>query len=1031
MRFQCIIFFLFLSLKGFSQPIGEFSSYSVKDGLSDNRTYSMIQDDRGFIWIATPNGLNFFDGNHFTSFNTNNSGLKSNLIYDIKRGQSNELVLATGNGAVIIDSRTAIMKYFQVPSPPELAVKANTIRYIAYTATDELLLGSDLGIYVMDRLGNVIDSVVADFKPEESRKRWLHFTSGIASFSNGDALISTTNGFYMYEYRERKITHINSLKNTRYGQMVSFLKNRGLSYIFAINRFNQLFFIDNLAAIDSIFIIDITQKKIVSQRLPFSTRDNIRWDSKIQFHGDSLVTITTASSGFFLFSFNHSLMDLRLISGKLADNFFITYVLRDRSKRFWIGTETGILKNTSNTPYIRNISITPFVPKGNYNPVCAVFSTDHRWWLAGYSKESGLMVLNETFQLIKRIDFEKPPLGKNFVVSITQWSKDTLLIGTRSGSWYVDINRYTVCPFFLAGSQSDLSHILIQSSFRDSKGMLWLSGGHVSGVWQIDQERGVARHFPPGNSSANLPLRKVVAFAEDDSGNIWMAHWLDGLTRWNRNKQLFDTLINNFPDKENVRFSCSGIAKANDEGLWIFLNSYGLVKYDLTANTFSRVLAINDAADDNAESLLLTEENTLWMNLRHSILVFDTKNNSYVSLTTRNGLPDEANSSEKIYYDSLQQIIAIGYTNTVALIDKKSVDNFPSNFKVSLTGVINLKDGTYKDFTGPIILNHRDNDILVKFAIADLDRFLPPTEIEYRLSKKDNWKSTGSSRSLNLNNLPPNSYHLQIRLAGENIIQPADMAQVELKILPPFYETIWFYISLSLLLYILGLGVYKIRKNQLHTLQKVRDNISSDLHDDIGSRLTYIRILSILGEEEDIPLTEKKKQLKKISEEALASGEALDEIVHDLHNHDEELDDITARMRRYAGELFDNNHPDCYMNASDEAAFKNMPAEKRRDLFLAFKEILNNIKKHAEASEVHIDLNVKNKNIFLEVKDNGRGFNTNGFTDRNGLKNINTRIKKWNGDVQVISEKDKGTCIIVTLPIPKKSHIKRIFGRRD
>ena len=105
-----------------------------------------------------------------------------------------------------------------------------------------------------------------------------------------------------------------------------------------------------------------------------------------------------------------------------------------------------------------------------------------------------------------------------------------------------------------------------------------------------------------------------------------------------------------------------------------------------------------------------------------------------------------------------------------------------------------------------------------------------------------------------------------------------------------------------------------------------------------------------------------------------------------MHSHDEELDDIVARMRRYAGELFDNDHPDCYMNASEEVAFKNMPAEKRRDLFLAFKEILNNIKKHAEASEVHINLNVKNKNIFLEVKDNGRGFNTNRIYRQEWIK---------------------------------------------
>ncbi len=141
MRYSGFIFFVILCFSGYGQPIGEYSSYSVKDGLSDNRVYNIVQDDRGFIWIGTANGLNFFDGNKFTIYNTNNSKLKDNQIYEIKKARTHELLLATGYGAILMDTRTAIMKLITVPSLRGLENVANNVRHIAYTSRDEIVLG--------------------------------------------------------------------------------------------------------------------------------------------------------------------------------------------------------------------------------------------------------------------------------------------------------------------------------------------------------------------------------------------------------------------------------------------------------------------------------------------------------------------------------------------------------------------------------------------------------------------------------------------------------------------------------------------------------------------------------------------------------------------------------------------------------------------------------------------------------------------------------------------------------------------------
>jgi ligand-binding sensor domain-containing protein len=306
----------------------------------------MIQDDRGFLWIGTANGLNFFDGNKFTVFKTGNSGLKSNLIYKIRKTREQEIMLATGFGAVLMDTRNAIMKLFTVPAVPELINTANRFRHMEYTSKDEMILGSLTGVYVMDRNGNLIDSVMSDFKISDLGVRWLHFAQGLSAFSNGDVLITTTDGYYLYEYAKKKIFSINKSENPKYRQLISLLKDRRPSYIYSINKFDQLFYIDNLAFNDSLFIVDIPKQKSVAKKLPFPAKDHIRWDSKIQFQNDSLVSITTAQNGYFLFSFDHSEINLNVISKGQALGYFPRFVLQDLFGQFWIGTETGILQAT-------------------------------------------------------------------------------------------------------------------------------------------------------------------------------------------------------------------------------------------------------------------------------------------------------------------------------------------------------------------------------------------------------------------------------------------------------------------------------------------------------------------------------------------------------------------------------------------------------------------------------------------------------------------------------------------------------------
>ena len=176
-------------------------------------------------------------------------------------------------------------------------------------------------------------------------------------------------------------------------------------------------------------------------------------------------------------------------------------------------------------------------------------------------------------------------------------------------------------------------------------------------------------------------------------------------------------------------------------------------------------------------------------------------------------------------------------------------------------------------------------------------------------------------------------------------------------------------------------------------LQQVRNRIATDLHDDIGSTLTNISILTELSKRNRKEPEKAEAYLDRISEEIDASGQALDDIIWSVNTKNDTLHETAARMRRYAAELFDARNIRYELKMDPLIAEKKIMMEQRRDLFLIFKESLNNIQKHAAASAVSISLFIEKENIKLIINDDGKGFDTTKPTHRNGIKNIEERVK--------------------------------------
>ena len=288
----------------------------------------------------------------------------------------------------------------------------------------------------------------------------------------------------------------------------------------------------------------------------------------------------------------------------------------------------------------------------------------------------------------------------------------------------------------------------------------------------------------------------------------------------------------------------------------------------------------------------------------------------------------------------------------------------------------------------------------------------------YRLkgSSDTTWSKPENIHEASYASLPPGNYTFEVKTIGWNGVHGAP-ASFSFFIATPFWRQWWFIGLCAVAVAFFVYALYQYRIRQLLRLYNVRNSIATDLHDDIGSSLTNISILSELSSKHLSQPEKAEPFLHRISQEVQASSQAMDDIIWSVNSRNDSLQETMARMRRYAAELFDNSETNCHLQLDENTGNKKLSMEQRRDVYLIYKEALTNIHKHAHAKNVWIKVDQNQNHLFMQVKDDGKGFNTDLITHRNGLKNLRSRVEKWNGKIQIHSEEDKGTGIEIKIPL--------------
>ena len=555
--------------------------------------------------------------------------------------------------------------------------------------------------------------------------------------------------------------------------------------------------------------------------------------------------------------------------------------------------------------------------------------------------------------------------------------------------------------------------------FEDSRGDFWMAT--VGDANQLLRWERAANTWHDYTSQVGLSQSGIgSAFAEDGHGNIWI-----GVSS--------DYGISSLIRYRNGEFRIFNQTEGAPSGwIWdLFLDSRGRL---WIASTNDGLWRLDEPNGDDFEFVKYTVANGLTSNAATSVTE-DAFGRIYVgtwrgvdrlnpdtgqieNFTTADGLPA---SFVEVSYRDRQNNLWFGTDNGVA----RFVPEPPRSRQPPTILITGLRvNGESQNISvlgeaaiGNIELNSDQKQISVDFLGlgASLGEKL---KYEYRLGDSD-WTPT-NERTVNFANLASDSYQFQVRVITADRIY-SQSATVSFKIFAPIWQRWWFILFVSALIALTIYAFYRNRLARLLEMERIRTRIATDLHDDIGSNLTRISLLSEVAKQDKIRNLNTLTSIAEIARESVAS---MNDIVWAIAPEHDNFSDLTRRMRQHAEEVFSLQEIDLYFDAPVTDIYLKLSVNVRRDLLLIFKEAINNASKHSACTKVWIDFGIVNSLLTLQIKDNGKGFKVEKINgDGHGLRSMTRRAKALGGNLTIKSRSKEGTTVECLMPFTKNNSV--------
>jgi signal transduction histidine kinase/ligand-binding sensor domain-containing protein len=1029
--------------------------YTSADGLGSSFITDLYRDSRGFMWFCTRDGLSRFDGAQLVNYQIGEKNSPP-TVENIFETRSGKYLISTTGGTYLFNPDLLTAPKTAVPR-----LEAERITDIRGQLLEDdrgnVWLGSNEIYRLIEENGKISFQKVDWGIPPQSNE---FLVNSVDKTPDGSIWFYTSWGLVRRLPDERIVVYTTDSSMHESGSSFPVFADKNGNIWFAVTNEVYLMKPESIESLTDAAKVTVKPLKPTSifeikpeENVPMPTKSGEIFQYKNPFIISSFISrrFFQTSDGDIWITAQNTLLQIE--NGVLhvhTDAKGLPHIMgameEDSAGNLWIGGRNGLAR------FNRGGMITYGVLDG-----AASLS-----FLAITEGKDGSLYFGNEIKNINRFD------GKNLqTVSldvpsdwIHTWMSRFLMIDSSGDFWFLsnkNLARFSAVDNFaeLNGKQptkiystdDGLKAGRLFQIFEDSKGNIWVSTRgekvELNGLSRLGKGEETFQTF--SEAEGFPPKVTASAFAEDKNGNIWIGFYEGGLVRYNGER--FETV------SDKKEFPAVGLISD------LHLDKKGYLWFS-TSN--SGLFRIENPGAENLTYISFTTENGLTSNNIRTITedhlgrIYAGTANGVDRLTPETGRIKHFGISDGLAADfvvdshcdregNLWFATGYGLSRLLPLPDEKTLP--PQIFIGGLRiagepqAISELGNTTIETSE----LYHTQNNLQIDFFGLDF-RAGETLRYQYKFEKDADWSAPNEQRSINFANLSPDTYRFLIRAVNSEGVASEKPAVISFRILPPIYLRWWFIalsvLAISVIIYALYRNrlarletarlseenLRKAKEERLAELEKVRSRIATDLHDDIGASLTQIAILSEVAQAQSKAngASEPLKMIYDVSNELVGT---MSDIVWAINPNKDHLHDLTLRMRRFASDVLTAKEIDFEFETPANEKEILLNSNLRREVFLIFKEAINNIIKHSEATEVQIDFEISENNLSLKIADNGIGFenekisensSANLFADYkggNGLLSIKRRANELGGNLEIISEIKKGTQIKLNLPL--------------
>ena len=749
-----------------------FKNITSEDGLSQGTVETIIQDDQGYIWLGTNDGLCRYNGYEFKIYKHDEeleNSITNNYIVDIKQDNSGNIWVGTANGLSKIDTKTDLITNYNM-NDEEKSLSHYNIGDILITKSGDVLVGTSDGLNIYNEKK---DEFYRIFNKDSDLSS--QFIRSLAEDENQNIWVATNNGIDKIDIKNNK-------------NIISFKTGDGKFDIsendIYVVRYDPKGYIWAGALKEGLNRIDINTNEVKQYK-------NDDRDEK-SLPGNHVKDILRDSSGNLwvgtdngLAKYNEQTENFATYKNKIYDktslvNDEVFSIQEDESGLIWVGTYAGISMFDPNTN-IEHYKKDPFDENSiSDNSIHGIYEDkDSLLWVGTNSK--GVNVINRKNYNVKHLNKTSKdyPISDNNINDIVGID-NKIFIATKNGLNEVDKDLKTINIY---NTEDGICNNNITALFADSKKNVWI--GTANGISVLNTNTNEIIDITDILTNHNIEDQYIKVIYEDSKGNYWVGCFIDGgLVKIDPNKRTIENYRNKKEDKTSISSNNIRSIVEDKNGNIYIGTSYGLNKLNESNNTFERYLEKDGLSNNTVYGLLVDDNNNLWASTNLGISKLDTNTMTFETFNIIDGFQgNEFNG--RAYYKNKSGELFFGGINGLNIFRPNDI-NMSRYVPTVIFDEFKVNGKVYKDINNQEF-KYDENTINISVFISN---YKNTKNIQYMYKLEgvsDSW-DISRSNNINYSDLAPGTYTLKIK-ARSYSGKVSDESAVKFIIKPPIWKS--------------------------------------------------------------------------------------------------------------------------------------------------------------------------------------------------------------------------------------------------